>query len=161
MNITLMVQRLFNQYRPELKRSVQSTLGNADDAEDIVQDAFHNLIRMESLEKVENPRAFLHKTATNLALNHLRKNRYRQSHIESLDPEEQSPTLEREVFAIDDVEKLQKRIHSLPELTREVFLLNRMSGLSYTEIGKQLNLSNSQVQKHISKALSFLRKFLD
>lgn len=154
------VKSLFVNYNDGLQRFVYQKLGNAADAEEIVQDTFHNYLRIEDSEKIENPQAFLYKTAHNLALNHIRKASYRDSHLKSLDPNEQSVALEREVISQNDVEHLQARLEKLPELTRKIFLKNRLEGKTYPQICDEFNLSIGSVQKHMIKALNYLRKHL-
>lgn len=155
------VKSLFVSYSDGLHRFVYQKLGNTDDAAEIVQDTFYNYLRMDDTEEIENPQAFLYKTAHNLALNHIRKNGYRQSHLNTLDADPQTLPLEREIFAQRDIDMLQRRLRQLPETTQRIFLLNRIDGKTYPEISEQCNLSISSVQKHMIKALTYLRKNLD
>lgn len=161
MKLSDAVKSLFLDYSDGLNRFVYRKLGNIDDAEEIVQDTFHNYLRIDKAEQIENPQAFLYKTAHNLALNHLRKSGYRNEHLASLDINDSTLPLEREVFSQRDVDELQKRLHRLPEITRKIFLRNRMDGLTYPEISEEYNISISRVQKHMIKALKYLRTHLD
>ena len=45
----------------------------------------------------------------------------------------------------------------LPPRCREVYLLNRIEDMSYTEIARHCGISVKAVEKHIGKALSLLR----
>ena len=161
MKFSEIVKSLFIRNRDGLSRFVYSKVGNVEDAQEIVQDTFHNFLRMESSEEVENPQAFLYKTAHNLALNHLRKSSYREAHLNSLDSDPQTVSLERQVISQKDVDQLQLRINKLPELTQKIFLSNRMEGKSYPQISEEFGMSIGSVQKHMSKALNYLRKHLD
>lgn len=155
------VKSLFLRHSDGMHRFVYRKLGDWDDAEEIVQDAFQNYLNIDSAESVENPKAFLYKTAHNLALNHLRKSGYRNAHLASLEAEEESTSLEREVISQRDVQSVQESINALPEITRRVFLANRIDGQTYPQISSEFELSISQVQKHMIKALNYLRKKLD
>jgi RNA polymerase sigma-70 factor (ECF subfamily) len=155
------VKSLFVTYSDGLNRFVYQKLGNIDDAQEIVQDTFHNYLRIEDQEDIENPQAFLYKTAHNLALNHIRKSGYRAAHLQTLDDGAQSVSLEREVFSQRDVENLQEHLNKLPELTRKIFLSNRMDGKTYPEISQDFAISLGSVQKHMVKALNYLRRHLD
>jgi RNA polymerase sigma-70 factor (ECF subfamily) len=44
--------------------------------------------------------------------------------------------------------------------TREIFLLNRLDGLSYTQIAVRFGISPSAIEKHMIKALAHLHKRL-
>jgi len=48
----------------------------------------------------------------------------------------------------------------LPPRCREVYLLNRIEDMSYTEIARHCGISVKAVEKHIGKALSLLRVHL-
>ena len=50
---------------------------------------------------------------------------------------------------------------SLPERSREVFLLSRREGLKNREIAEQLGISIKAVEKQISKALFGLKNYLE
>lgn len=161
MKFSEVVKSLFVDYSDGLHRFVYKKLGDRDDADEIVQDTFHNYLRLESQEEIENPQAFLYKTAHNLALNHLRKNGHRNAYLATLASDCGTLPLEREVFSQRDVDELQKRLYRLPNLTRDIFLSNRIDGKTYPEIGTQYGISISSVQKHMIKALKYLRKHLD
>ena len=55
---------------------------------------------------------------------------------------------------IDSIEELIERI---PERSRQIFKMNRFDQLRYREIAEILDVSIKTVEKHISKALHFLR----
>ena len=58
----------------------------------------------------------------------------------------------------DEIEKIvASTLESLPQKTRQVFMLNRYQGLSYRDIASQMDLSIKAIEFHISKALSQLR----
>ncbi len=65
------VATLFHQYREELTRRVISMVKSRETAADLVQDAYLRLLRLGDQHLVEQPRALLHKIATNLAIDHL------------------------------------------------------------------------------------------
>jgi DNA-binding CsgD family transcriptional regulator len=52
----------------------------------------------------------------------------------------------------------ERNLAKLPEKQRTVFLMNRMEGLTYTEIAKRLDVSVKTIEKRISQTLSKLRK---
>lgn len=49
--------------------------------------------------------------------------------------------------------RLLKAILSLPTDLRDIFLLHRMAGLSYDQIGEQLGMEPGEVQNHVAEAL--------
>ena len=60
----------------------------------------------------------------------------------------------RRSAAADQKSALAKAILQLPADLRDVFLLHRMAGLSYEEIGKQLGIERDVVQAYLAEALA-------
>jgi RNA polymerase sigma-70 factor (ECF subfamily) len=52
-------------------------------------------------------------------------------------------------------------LDELPQRTREVFVLNRMEGLTYTQLATRFSVSVGTIEKQISYALAHLRARLD
>ncbi|TVZ37148.1 RNA polymerase sigma-70 factor (ECF subfamily) [Alteromonadaceae bacterium 2753L.S.0a.02] len=162
MNMKQPLGNLFERYQSELIRQLMYKFKKTpDDAADIVQDAFHNILRLNNIETLENPKAYLYQTASNLALNRIR-NQKRQAELlsEMVYPEENEITPERTTSAQSDLEKLESVMHELPEKYRKTFLLSRVQGLSYREISDQLGIAESTVEKHVIRVLKHLRKHL-
>lgn len=57
-------------------------------------------------------------------------------------------------------EQIKSSIQKLPELTRNIFLSSRYTGMTYDEIAKEQKLSVDSVKYHIKSALSKLREEL-
>jgi len=153
---------LFEKHQSDLRRLIARKFKkNQHDAEDIVQDAFHNILRADNLETLENPKAYLYQTASNLALNRIRKQRLHQQYLAGMqmdansEIDEVSP--ERRVLAGRDLQRLEQALEQLPHKYRHTFLLSRVQDKSYREISEQLNISESTVEKHIIKVLKYLR----
>ena len=154
----VLLTTLFKNHAVLLRRYITKRLGDSDHAEEIAQEAFQNLLCVENLEQMENPRAYLYTTANNLALNRIRHRRYQQAHLASLPEEEQiTPDLERQISAEYDLLRLQKKLNELPVKYRTTFTMSRIDGLSYSEIASIKKISTSTVEKHIIRVLRFLR----
>jgi len=128
------------------------------DVDDILQDAFHNVLRAENLDQLDNPKAYLYQTASNLALNRIRKQKYHEKYLASQDfeqVEEVSP--EQIVISRRALADVCESIEDFPEKYRRTFLLSRVEGKTYKEISLELNIAESTVEKHIIKTLKFLR----
>ena len=52
---------------------------------------------------------------------------------------------------------IDNTLHRLPKKTQHIFLMSRTEGLSYSVIGKKMNLTQKSIEYHISKALEQLR----
>jgi RNA polymerase sigma-70 factor (ECF subfamily) len=65
-------------------------------------------------------------------------------------------TPEDEVVGRNELRLLAQMIATLPEKTRRIFVLSRISGLSQKEIARQTATPESTVEKHIAKAFHLL-----
>lgn len=137
-------------------------------ARDIAQDAFLRVWRSAHKTEIEDPRALIFKTATNLAANEFNaRRRFRENHVDpasvsSADHIEMvaddDPSPERIASARQDYEACLEVIEKLPEKVRTAFIKSRFEALTYREIADQLNVSESSVEKYIITALNGLRR---
>ncbi|PUA30906.1 MAG: hypothetical protein B0W54_06915 [Cellvibrio sp. 79] len=153
---------LFESHQSDLRRLIAHKFKKTHhDAEDIIQDAFHNILHIENPEAIENPKAYLYQTAANLALNRIRKQQHHHRYIAAQDQEASYDLCpERSVSARKDLERLEQALTSLPEKYQRTFLLSRVQEKSYREISELLNIPESTVEKHIIKVLKYLREVL-
>lgn len=151
---------LFARHQQELLRSLISKFRKQpQDAEEIVQDVFHNVLKIDDFESIENPRAYLFQAANNLALNRIRKQKHHQQYLDAQDVDETDEvTPERNVLASKNLEQVKEALEKLPAKYRRTFLLSRVEQMSYREISQTLNMPESTVEKHIIKVLKFLRE---
>lgn len=158
-----LIERLFCSYRTELVGYLRRKYRRESAcAEDIAQDAFLRLQRLESLKDIENPRAHLYKTASNLAIDHQRREQSRNRYIEIVEQvsdmeQSSSHSPQRRIQGERQVEALQEAINKLPDNCRRAFLMHRIHGHSYSEIAVELGVSVSSVEKYIVKALQACR----
>lgn len=154
------LQTVYDTYWPELCRYLTSRFGEGPpDPQDVVQQAFTQLATMDQPEKLENPRAFLYRTAINTAIDHKRRAQRRSRILRSVYPatgEEISDDLgpERVLLAKHELEVLERAILALPERERTFFLLNRLEGMSFAEIARRTGRSESGVRLIIERALA-------
>lgn len=124
-------------------------------ASDLMQTIFLRLAEQTTI--VQNPRPYLYQIAKNLVIDHVRKEKRRQTyptdHEELAHVKDHSPGLEDTVSSKQRIRLLLGAIERLSPLTRQVFELNRMEGLTYVEVADRLKISESTVQKHLAKAL--------
>ena len=136
------------------------------DIEDILQDAFVRSFEAEGRYHIRNPRAFLLRTATNLALNHASRAGYRTTtDIEDLALSgvyaTGSDAVEDSVDADDRYQQFCRAVGGLPDQCRRAFILKKVYGLSQKEIAKALAITESTVETHFARGLVLCRDALD
>ncbi|MFL0797500.1 MAG: sigma-70 family RNA polymerase sigma factor [Cellvibrionaceae bacterium] len=155
------VTSLYEKYAVELKRFISAKFHSVGETEDIVQDTFHNILGVEDLERISNPRAYLYQTAQNVALNRLRKRNRHEAYQQLEHSDELTPPPEFGLQAQRDLTKLEESVNKLPAKWKRAFLLSRVEHKSYKEIAQTLNISVSTVEKHLMGALHRLNQDLD
>lgn len=149
-----------NYYR-ELVCFLNAKLGNRQVAEDVVHDAYLRVLERSSETPIEQPRAFLYRTALNLVIDDHRRNALRQvESLEVLDNEERyfTPSPHSTLDHGQRLDMLQRALGELSPLCRDSFLLRKIEGLSHPEIAEQLGISKALVEKHIVNAMKHCRQ---
>ena len=150
--------RLFEELRKPLLRYLICLGLSADEAQDVVQDAFLNLHRsLAGGAAHENIRAWLFSVAHNQARNRQKSYHRRfgapleDGALELLD----ESTPEHAVLKKEKFRRLASAIRALTEVERECLLL-RAEGLGYREIGEVVEMSTSTVADTVDRAVKKL-----
>lgn len=148
---------LYKEHAESLRNYLYYKFGDMEKAEDTVQESFLK-IWMKCKEVLFNKfKPFLYKISNNLVLDSLRKNKvalkFQKTLVDIQDNEDPYFILRTNEFKT----KLENVISELPEKQREAFLMNRIDKLSYKEIAIRLEVSQTAIEKRISKALIKLK----
>lgn len=154
-------ERYFNRYYTPLGMYVMRFCGDADEAEDIVQETFSIVWeRFSDRELPEQLRSYLYRVAHNIAIDRLRKKEGKES-IVSIENVNITEISEEAIDTSERDARLWIAIGKLPDRCRQVFLLAKRDGLSHAAIAEELDLSIKTVENQISKALKTLRDVLE
>jgi RNA polymerase sigma-70 factor (ECF subfamily) len=161
-------KRSFEQiYRDEVgavRAFVKRIVRHASDADDLTQDTFIRCWHALDAGVVECPRAFLFRTARNLAFNHVRNGRARNSGASRRAAEEackpQPLTAEDELIVLEEADACRRLLDQLPLRCREAFALWIAEEMSYKQLSQSMQLSVSTVEKHIGKGKQICRSLL-
>nr|WP_039990384.1 RNA polymerase sigma factor [Paraglaciecola arctica] len=123
--------------------------------EDIVQETYVRICQMDKREPVEQHKSFLMKTARNLAFDHLKKAETRLADgVETECDFDIEAAIHDEVFETaaskEEFAHFCEAVRQLPVQCRRVFVLKKVYGYTQKEIAKEMNLSESTVEKHIA-----------
>ena len=164
------IAELTTLYGAPLERYLTRKLDNPADAAEVAQEAFIRIYRLEHPEQLDNARAFLFQVASNLAVDQLRRRtlHYRflraesPDHAEGETPDGSADTASPEQIlgSREKLDRIYRAVDELPEKCRQAFLLHRTSGLSYSDIARELGVSVSSVEKYILQALKHCRAAL-
>lgn len=147
--------QVFLSQRSQMEALVSRRVGCRATAADLVQDLFLRFWR-RPLVQVEELSTYLLRCAGNIAIDHLRSENARVRGTEGWMPEQHdhhSSEPQAALEAGNDLRHVEAALRSLPERTRQIFLLNRIHGRKYADIAKVMGLSQSAVEKHMMRAL--------
>src|SRR5262245_60302570 len=133
-------------------------LWDRTESQDVVQEAFLRCWRARARIRPEGFKAYVYRTALNLAANRRRRKKlWRLVSFESL-PEEPAD-------ARDGAHVLSRRVReaidALPEQLKRVLFLSELAGLSYGEIAAATGVQEGTVGSRRNRALALLRKRLE
>lgn len=132
-----------------------------DDAEDLVQEAFHHALRrMEHFNDGLSFRPWFFTILRNLGRNLVaRQKRWQSEHLpETLATQQRSPHDDAEWS--ETSERLLVAIERLPEMQRACLRLFDLEGFNTVEVGEMLGIAPGTVRTHVHRARRALREIL-
>lgn len=163
------ISTLYKENSAKLIRFLTRKLQQPQQAEEVAQEAYMRLQKLDAPEKLDNARAFLFQVASNLATDQLRR---RQLHNNYLNSQKQQAEVNLEagmsmgvdpadqLVAQQKAQQIKDTLDAMPAKVRQAFLLHRRSGLSYNAIAEEMQVSVSSVEKYIFTALKQFREIL-
>jgi RNA polymerase sigma factor (sigma-70 family) len=153
-----------------LEKYLARKLDSPEDAAEVAQETYLRLHRLEQLENLDNARAYLFQMATNLAVDQLRRRTLHHRYLnteknqanegENTDINADGVSPEKILVAREKLAAINTALDELPFKVKQAFLLHRRSGMSYSSIAEQMQVSVSSVEKYILQALKHCRKKL-
>lgn len=134
-----------------------------EDAYDLTQETVFRFLRAASRTAIDTPQAYLRTIAANVARNQAARSSTRiEQH--SLPIDETLPALEsmeHELAARSELAACIALLNALDPETREIFLLNRIDGMTFRMIARRLALREWTVRRRILGVLARLETALD
>lgn len=147
-------------------------LQNAEDAEDVTQETFMQAFESVSSFKGESKfSTWLYRITVSKAMDHIRKKKRKKrfAFIQSLYGKNDQPVIDPPDFfhpgvSMENKENaavLFKAMEQLPPNQKTAFVLNKVEGLSYIEIGDVMKITDSAVDALLHRAKANLKKILN
>ncbi|MBB4633595.1 RNA polymerase sigma factor [Sphingosinicella soli] len=134
-----------------------------DEAPDLVQETFARLLRSGAFERMENPQAYLTRSARNLLIDRARRDKQSQGVVFPFDEGCDAHVCPEQTWRIEEADMRRaygRALRTMSRRTRRVFMMHRMRRMTYTEIAKHLGIGDKRVQHHMNLALVRLRRAL-
>jgi RNA polymerase sigma-70 factor (ECF subfamily) len=131
---------------------------------DIVQDAYLNITRLDSVTHIRSGKAYFFTTARMVLLQRVRHDRVVRidslTEIDALSLADEDPGPERRVSARLELERVRRLISELPDRCREIFELRRVQGVPQREIARRLGVSEHIVEAQAVRGLKLILKMI-
>ena len=149
---------LVGRYREPVVRLAYRLTHDADEANDIAQDAFLRAYRRLGDFEAERPFArWLFVIARNASLDALRRRKRAAAFVPEQSAESQVADPEETVLRADEAERVRAALRTLPPRYRDAIELYYLHGLRYREVADALDVPLGTVKTLISRAKRRLR----
>jgi RNA polymerase sigma-70 factor, ECF subfamily len=145
----LSFEQLYVAYSPDVYRFANWLAGNSADAEDITSETFVRAWRNFDAVRTETLKAYLFTIARNIYLESLRKD-HRHDILDESRPDA-TPPAQKRLEDQSDLDLLRRILQTLPEIDRSTFVMRVQSDLSYAEIARVLQLTESAVKVKVHR----------
>ena len=155
--------QLYNQYCQGMYIVANRFLKNADDAEDVVQEAFIKAFTKLHQYKAEVTfGAWLKRIVVNKSIDFLKSKKQQlvalnEVHLKVVDTYEDDKWLVDDAMTLNDV---KKAMEALPEKYKYVVMLYLIEGYDHQEISEILNISEVASRTQLSRGKSKLQELL-
>jgi RNA polymerase sigma factor (sigma-70 family) len=154
----------FERYRGGLQRYLMRRLDHAQNAQDLAQEVYLRLLRVDSADLVRQPQAYMYRIAAHVVYE-FRLREEREKECLTIDSEALTELAERvadlsrnDVWRQMNTERELGRVLSqLPAIDQAIIVLQKCDGLSYAQVAQKLGISVHTVKKYLFRALLHLR----
>lgn len=170
------IDQLVKEYQPKLKAFIRKRVGSSDEADDILQDVFYQLIKTlkDTFNPIEHVSGWLYKVARNLIINKGKKKKeeelpfYQEINTDNeiiiefseVLFDEYSPSPEFEYLRSIVWIELENALSELPIEQREIFELTELDGIPIKEISKTTGVPVNTLLSRKHYAVLHLRERL-
>lgn len=151
------------KYYAVIYRLAFKCLGNAQDAEDVMQEVYLRLWKnRDSLPEIENMQAYLIGILKNLIVDGSRSG----SKLQVCDADGHPPIaadddVGRKMEVEEEAEMVRKLIRKLPDKERRILEMRTLEDRSYNEIEARTGMNQPYIRKVVSRAREKLKKMFD
>ena len=155
------VERLFDEHNASLVQFLRTRLRSNEEAREVAQEAYVRLLQLDNPEAVSYFRAFLFKTAGNIAVDRIRKNSREQGRSLFNVLHDEEPSAEQTAVRRQTIRRVERSLEDLPPKCRKAFLLARIYGLSTREIAAQMHMSTRMIRNYLVQATLHVEQCVD
>ncbi len=162
--VSAILNSVFALHRRSLLSTVMRIVRDPHTAEDLTQETYVRAKKAFDDGEVEHPEGFLHQTARNLALDHLRRTGSRNV-VESVGLDDNVTEnvasdvvlIETEIIERQKFTAFERALHDLPARAQTVLILARIERWAHYRIAEHLGVSERTVFNDLKLAMAHCR----
>jgi RNA polymerase sigma factor (sigma-70 family) len=151
------------EYKRQLHSYLLRRLGKPQNVDDLAQEVYLRLLRIDDADYMRTPLAYLYRVASNV-LSDWNEVEQRERHVtadsEELDRWSESAEAawpENPTDRLELAEQIERALAQLPPLQAAILVLFEQEGLTYREIAQELKISVHTVEKYLTLARARIR----
>jgi RNA polymerase sigma-70 factor (ECF subfamily) len=158
-----LIEKLFREHNDALIRFLTLRLHSSQAAREVAQEAYVRLLSLHEPGAISYLRAFLFRTAANLAVDRQRREdvHSRATTAPLFHEFTDGRTPERRVAGVQEIQYLDGLLAELPPKCRQAFILNRFYGVDFAAIALEIGMSERSVRAYVERALLHCRERMD
>ena len=154
-----MQEQLYNRFAAKMYGVCLRYAGNADDAQDILQDGFVKVFRkLDSFRREGSFEGWIRRIFVNTAIEHFR----RKSYLQPVTEREENTIESKTLSALDGMSEkdILKLVQELSPGYRTVFNLYVVEGYTHKEIAAMLDITEGTSKSQLSRAKVILQDMI-
>lgn len=157
--------RIYVETRKGLIRYLSSYFRRSQEVEDVVQEAFVKVMEAQRDREIQSPKAYLYRTARNLALKEVGSSRYKLVDLMGdILPESDlliTKTMEEQFETRENFGVFCRAVRSLPLKCRRAYVLCRVYGFTHKEVATYMGVTKKAVEVHLTRATRRCAEFIE
>ncbi len=148
----------FETYRRDILGFLRRRVRSPEQAEDLLQQVFLKLVQRANLSEIRNPEAYLRASARHVLADFYRSQNARDRGVvlefQEFRHADETWSPGNSLQSRQFFDRLAAVLDSLSPQVQKAFVLSRVYGYTYSEIGRALSISPRTVEKHVDKAVA-------
>ncbi len=146
---------LYSTYYKEIFNYIYHLTGSYETAEDILHETFIKIIEYSNNNTINfnTVKSFLYRTAHNLSINYLKKNKITESIDEDSNYLLVTNPVDEDVFTKEIKKEITNALQTLDTISCSIFIMKRDNNYTNEEIAKLLHISERTVRRKLQATL--------
>lgn len=133
---------------------------SATDIDDVIQETYAILAKLESVDAIRDPRSYMRQVARSVFLQSLRRSKIvpiqTMADMAELQTADDAPSPEQHAHGQRELRRVEAAIRAMPQQVGKVFWLRRVEGLSQRETAERLGIAEHTVEKYTARGVKLL-----